>query len=129
HYPVFDRGGYFARMETHRSYCIAARLSAEPPRGLLITAGSPAWSYRDAGDLLIVCGSDHVTGDRGVDEGVFTRLERHAREHWDVDEVVHRWSAQDPVPYGTSTTTWSSSNPLTSTAEPCRPGNGPRRST
>jgi glycine/D-amino acid oxidase-like deaminating enzyme/nitrite reductase/ring-hydroxylating ferredoxin subunit len=99
HYPVFDRGGYFARMETHRSYCIAARLSGEPPRGLLITAGSPAWSYRSAGDLLIVCGSDHVTGDRGVDEGAFTRLEHHAREHWDVAEVMHRWSAQDPVPY------------------------------
>ena len=99
HYPVWDRGGYFARMQTHRSYCIAARLSGEPPRGMLITAGSPTWSYRSAGDLLIVCGSDHVTGDRGINEEAFSRLERHAREHWDVDEISHRWSAQDPVPY------------------------------
>ena len=99
HYPVWDRGGYFARMETHRSYCVAARLSGEPPRGMLITAGSPTWSYRSVGDLLIVCGSDHVTGDRGVDEEAFSRLERHAREHWDVDEITHCWSAQDPVPY------------------------------
>jgi glycine/D-amino acid oxidase-like deaminating enzyme/nitrite reductase/ring-hydroxylating ferredoxin subunit len=99
HYPVWDRGGYFARMQTHRSYCIACRPSGGPPPAMLITTGDPTWSYRAAGDLLIVCGSDHVTGEPGVDEEAFARLEQHARAHWDVEEVTHRWSAQDPVPY------------------------------
>ncbi|WP_343944529.1 FAD-dependent oxidoreductase, partial [Pseudonocardia zijingensis] len=102
HYPVWDRGGYFARMKAHRSYCIAVRPAGGPPRGMTITTGGPTRSYRSAGDLLIVCGEDHVVGERGVDEGVFARLADHAREHWNVEEVTHRWSAQDPVPYDNS---------------------------
>jgi glycine/D-amino acid oxidase-like deaminating enzyme/nitrite reductase/ring-hydroxylating ferredoxin subunit len=110
HYPVWDRGGYFARLEASRSYCIAARVRDTPAREMSITAGSPTWSYRSvpmpasgsdrsAGELQIVCGSGHATGARGVDAGAYRRLEEHARAHWDVAEVTHRWSAQDPVPY------------------------------
>ncbi|HVL85523.1 MAG TPA: FAD-dependent oxidoreductase, partial [Pseudonocardia sp.] len=99
HYPVWDRGGYFARMEPTRAYCIAARVRGEPHRELSITVGQPSWSYRSAGDLQIVAGSDHQVGARGVDGGVYDRLVEHAREHWDVVEVTHRWSAQDPIPY------------------------------
>ncbi|WP_232664595.1 FAD-dependent oxidoreductase [Pseudonocardia sp. TRM90224] len=99
HVPIWDRGGYFARLEVMRSYCVAARVRAGHSRSLAITAGSPTWSYRSAGDLMIVCGSGHAAGARGVDEDAYLRLEEHAREHWDVTEVTHRWSAQDPVPY------------------------------
>lgn len=99
HYPVWDRGGYFARLEAMRSYCIAVRPRGGPARSMSITADSPTWSYRSAGDLQIVCGQGHSSGARGVDGGVWSRLEEHAREHWDVEEVTHRWSAQDPVAY------------------------------
>jgi len=99
-HPVrYARGGYFARMEPTRAYCIAARVRGEPHRELSITVGQPSWSYRSAGDLQIVAGSDHQVGARGVDGGVYDRLVEHAREHWDVVEVTHRWSAQDPIPY------------------------------
>lgn len=66
---------------------------------MTITTGTPVWSYRSAGQLLIVCGSDHVAGDRGVDDAVYDQLDKHAREHWDVEQVTHRWSAQDAVPF------------------------------
>jgi glycine/D-amino acid oxidase-like deaminating enzyme/nitrite reductase/ring-hydroxylating ferredoxin subunit len=99
HYPVWDRGLYFARMEVTRSYCIAARVNSEPARGMSITAGGSTWSFRSAGELQIVCGQDHAAGARGVDESRFTRLEEYARDHWDVEEVTHRWSAQDASPY------------------------------
>lgn len=66
---------------------------------MTITTGTPVWSYRSAGQLLIVCGSDHVAGDRGVDDAVYDQLVKHAREHWDVEQVTHRWSAQDAVPF------------------------------
>lgn len=99
HYPVWDRGLYFARMEASRSYCIAARVRGEPSRGLSITTGSPKWSHRAAGDLQIVCGQGHSTGARGIDAGRYAALEEYARRHWDVQEVTHRWSAQDPSPY------------------------------
>lgn len=99
HYPVWDRGLYFARVEAARSYCIAARVRGEPARGMSITAGSPSWSYRSAGELQIVCGQGHVAGARGVDESRYRVLEEHARQHFDVEEITHRWSAQDAVPY------------------------------
>jgi glycine/D-amino acid oxidase-like deaminating enzyme/nitrite reductase/ring-hydroxylating ferredoxin subunit len=99
HYPVWDRGLYFARMEASRSYSVAARVRGEPARGMSITAGPETWSYRSAGDLMIVLGKAHPAGARGVDASRYTAVEKHLREHWDVEEVTHRWSAQDPIPY------------------------------
>jgi nitrite reductase/ring-hydroxylating ferredoxin subunit len=99
HYPVWDRGLYFARMEASRSYCVAARVRGEPARGMSITTGSETWSYRSAGDLMIVLGQGHPAGARGVDDSRYARAEKHLREHWDVEQVTHRWSAQDPIPY------------------------------
>jgi nitrite reductase/ring-hydroxylating ferredoxin subunit len=100
HYPVFDRGLYFALLEPQRSYCIAARLnSGDPPRGMSISAGSPTRSVRSYRDLLIVGGEGHAVGSSDATEERFAHLERYARRHWDVAEVTHRWSAQDPIPY------------------------------
>jgi glycine/D-amino acid oxidase-like deaminating enzyme/nitrite reductase/ring-hydroxylating ferredoxin subunit len=99
HYPVWDRGLYFARMEVSRSYCVAVRVRGEPSRAMSITTGGETWSYRSAGDLMIVLGQSHPAGARGVDRTRYTALEEHARKHWDVEEVTHRWSAQDPIPY------------------------------
>jgi glycine/D-amino acid oxidase-like deaminating enzyme/nitrite reductase/ring-hydroxylating ferredoxin subunit len=99
HYPVWDRGLYFARMEASRSYCVAARVRGEPVGGMSITTGAGTWSYRSAGDLMIVLGQGHPTGARRVDDSCYTRVEEHLREHWDVEQVTHHWSAQDPIPY------------------------------
>jgi glycine/D-amino acid oxidase-like deaminating enzyme/nitrite reductase/ring-hydroxylating ferredoxin subunit len=100
HYPVFDRGGYFARLEPKRSYCIAVRLaSGTPPRGMSISAGDNTRSVRSYGDLLIIGGEGHDTGSDQAQPERYAQLETFAREHWDVAEVTHRWSAQDPVPY------------------------------
>jgi glycine/D-amino acid oxidase-like deaminating enzyme/nitrite reductase/ring-hydroxylating ferredoxin subunit len=99
HYPVWDRGLYFARMEARRSYCVAARVRGEPAASMSITIGTETWSYRSADDLMIVLGRDHPTGARGVDDSCYARVEKHLREHWDVEQVTHRWSAQDPIPY------------------------------
>ncbi|RRO16730.1 FAD-dependent oxidoreductase [Saccharopolyspora rhizosphaerae] len=99
HAPVWDRGLFFAMLQAVRSYCIAARLREEPPRGLSITAGQPTRSLRSLGDQLIVCGEGHEAGAAGIGEERYTRLEAFAREHWPVAEITHRWSAQDLVPH------------------------------
>jgi glycine/D-amino acid oxidase-like deaminating enzyme/nitrite reductase/ring-hydroxylating ferredoxin subunit len=100
HYPVLDRGLYFARLEPQRSYCIAATLSAgKLPQGMSISAGSTTRSVRSYGELLIVGGEGHPAGSMSATPERFDRLERFAREHWDIGEVSHRWSAHDPVPY------------------------------
>jgi glycine/D-amino acid oxidase-like deaminating enzyme/nitrite reductase/ring-hydroxylating ferredoxin subunit len=100
HYPVFDRGLYFARLEPERSYCIAARLrSGKPPREMSISAGSPTRSVRSHGGALIVGGEGHPAGSSDATQERFAALEVFARTHWDVEEVTHRWSAQDPTAY------------------------------
>jgi glycine/D-amino acid oxidase-like deaminating enzyme/nitrite reductase/ring-hydroxylating ferredoxin subunit len=99
HYPIFDRGGYFTRLEVIRSYCIAAAVRSSLPTGMSINAGSPTRSLNTYGDLLIVSGESHPTGARGVDEQCFRRLADFARRHWDVTKISHRWSAQDPTSY------------------------------
>ncbi|WP_112269702.1 FAD-dependent oxidoreductase [Lentzea terrae] len=96
HYPTLDRGLYFARMELTRAYCIAARVSS-PPQSLAISTGSPSWSIAAHEDKLIVAGAGHPTGRPAVEP--FRRLEDFARRHWQVEEVTHRWSAQDPTTY------------------------------
>ena len=100
HYPFLDRGLYFARLKPQRSYCIAARLaSGRPPQGMSISAGSPTRSVRSYGELLIVGGEGHSTGSGKGNPDRFARLETFARDHWDVEAITHRWSAQDPSPY------------------------------
>jgi glycine/D-amino acid oxidase-like deaminating enzyme/nitrite reductase/ring-hydroxylating ferredoxin subunit len=100
HYPILDRGLYFARLKAQRSYCIAARLaSGQPSRGMSISAGSPTRSVRSEGDRLIIGGEGHSSGATSATPERFARLEQFARENWDVAEITHRWSAQDPVHY------------------------------
>jgi glycine/D-amino acid oxidase-like deaminating enzyme/nitrite reductase/ring-hydroxylating ferredoxin subunit len=100
HYPILDRGLYFARLEPQRSYCIAAKLrQGRPPRGMSISAGPTTRSVRGYGELLILGGEGHAAGSGKARPERFERLQSFAREHWAVAEVTHRWSAQDPVPY------------------------------
>ena len=100
HYPFLDRGLYFARLEATRAYCIAARLrSGTPPRDMAISAGNPAWSTSASGELLILAGQSHTAGQRDVGARPYERLASFARQHWEVEQVTHRWSAQDPAAY------------------------------
>jgi glycine/D-amino acid oxidase-like deaminating enzyme/nitrite reductase/ring-hydroxylating ferredoxin subunit len=99
HYPVFDRGGYFARLAAVRSYCLAAAVRGPLPTAMSINGGSPTRSLNTYGDLLIVGGESHPAGARGVDGKCYRRLEDFIRTHWEVTEISHRWSAQDAASY------------------------------
>jgi glycine/D-amino acid oxidase-like deaminating enzyme/nitrite reductase/ring-hydroxylating ferredoxin subunit len=99
HYPLLDRAAYFARLEPKRSYCVAARLAGTPPQGMSISAGSTTRSLRSYGDLAIVGGEGHTAGSHEATPERYERLEAFARDHFDVQAITHRWSAQDPVPY------------------------------
>jgi glycine/D-amino acid oxidase-like deaminating enzyme/nitrite reductase/ring-hydroxylating ferredoxin subunit len=99
HYPILDRGLYFARLKAERSYCVAARVRGPLPKGMSINAGSPTRSVRSYGEVLIVGGEGHPAGATDATPERFRRLEAFARQHWDVEAITHRWSAQDPVPY------------------------------
>jgi Rieske Fe-S protein len=102
HMPVFDRAAYWTRLTPKRSYAIACRINGEVPPGMHITAGSPTRSIRgiphEGSELLMVGGEGHNTGEDDDTRERYAALEAFAREHWDVTEVTHRWSAHDLQP-------------------------------
>jgi len=99
HYPILDRGLYFARLDAERSYCIAANVRGAPPCDMAISAGSNSRSLRSYGQRLIVGGEGHAVGSSDAEPARYEALKEFARRHWDVTDVTHRWSAQDPITY------------------------------
>jgi glycine/D-amino acid oxidase-like deaminating enzyme/nitrite reductase/ring-hydroxylating ferredoxin subunit len=99
HFPILDRGLFFARMKAQRSYCVAARIQGEPPRAMAISAGSDSRSVQFTGSTVIVGGEGHSAGASGITQQRFEPLEQFAAEHWNVTMSLGRWSAQDPIPY------------------------------
>ncbi len=99
HYPFLDRSLAFARVHPERSYAIVCRIKGDPPPGMFISADSPTRSVRavpvDGEEMLLVGGEGHKTGTGGDTRERYETLERFAREHWDVESVEYRWSAQD----------------------------------
>lgn len=100
--PITDRGFEFARARASRTYGVACTIDGELPEGMYISAGSPSRSVRHyhASDAayLVVVGDAHETGHERDTGRHDAALEAFAREHWDVREIVFRWSAQDYVP-------------------------------
>ena len=99
HYPFLDRSLAFARVHPQRSYALVCRIAGSPPPGMYISGDSPTRSVRavpvDGEELLLVGGEGHKTGTGGNTEERYLRLERFAREHWDVQSIEYRWSSQD----------------------------------
>ncbi len=101
-FPILDRAGYFARMHPKRSYVLGLRLDGPHPEGMYYRASANYRSvrtHRDTdGDLLLVGGENHKTGQGGSTTERYRRLLEWARDRFPVDEVVYRWSTQDYKP-------------------------------
>ncbi|MDQ2051113.1 FAD-dependent oxidoreductase [Natronolimnohabitans sp. A-GB9] len=100
-FPLLDRAGYFARMHPKRSYVLGIRLDGDPPEGMYYRSGDNYRSVRthrdDDGELLLVGGEDHKTGQGSPTGERYRRLERWARNRFPVDEIAYSWSTQDYV--------------------------------
>ncbi|MEJ2869707.1 FAD-dependent oxidoreductase [Actinomycetospora sp. OC33-EN08] len=102
--PVLDRGLYFARLEPARSYAQAVRVRDQDtlPRGMYLSADSPTVSIR----TVVADGERRLlTGGFGHRVGTETPMSEHERQladwaaaRWPVEEITHRWSAQDYEP-------------------------------
>ena len=96
--PVLDRGLYFAKVEPDRSYALAFR-HPSPPELMLLSAGAPTRSVRDAptdsGSLLLIGGQGHTVGRTSSTIACLDAL-REWTATWfpDADEA-YAWSAQD----------------------------------
>ena len=102
HYPFLDRGLFFARLSPERSYAIGVRVSDELPRGMFISAESPTRSLRthpvEGGEILIIGGEGHKTGQEDDERERYARLESYAHERFAVESIEYRWSAHDCKP-------------------------------
>jgi glycine/D-amino acid oxidase-like deaminating enzyme/nitrite reductase/ring-hydroxylating ferredoxin subunit len=98
--PVIDWLVIHSKQAAYRTFAIGARV---PPgsiaQALYWDTADPYHYVRLQGDILIVGGEDHKTGqaDDGADR--FGRLEAWARERFPVGSVEFRWSGQvvEPV--------------------------------
>jgi glycine/D-amino acid oxidase-like deaminating enzyme/nitrite reductase/ring-hydroxylating ferredoxin subunit len=104
HYPVFDRGLLFTRLEPKREVVVAGPLPPEglAPEGMFLTEENNTRSIRSAphdehGRMLIITGEKFTPGDP-KDRGAawhFQVLTDWARNHFADFAVTHRWAAQD----------------------------------
>jgi hypothetical protein len=87
------------RNAPYRSYAIAVQLNNEAyPDALAYDMFDPYHYYRtqeiDGKRYLIIGGEDHKTAHQENTEACFNNLIAHARNHFDVAAVTHRWSSQ-----------------------------------
>ncbi len=100
--PFTDRGFFFARTHPEREHVLGVRLDGPVPRGMYITAGSPTRSIRShpaaGGEVVLISGESHKTGQATDYRERYARLERFARERLGARSIDYRFSAQDFFP-------------------------------
>lgn len=100
HYPFYNKAKlYFARLYPERSYITAIKAKEAYPGGMYISAEDPGRSLRsassDQGELILVGGEHHKTG-QGIDTiKHYEALVDFASQLFTVESVPYRWSAQD----------------------------------
>lgn len=109
HYPFYNKHGmYFARIYTERSYALGVKVKEKYPGGMYITAEDPAKSIRsqitDQGELLIIGGEHHKTGQGKDTIDHYKALIAFSKDYFTVEDIPYRWSTQDcmtvdDVPY------------------------------
>ncbi len=82
---------YFLKLYQHRSYVIGLK-GAPKMDGIYVDEDKKGFSFRTAGDLLLLGGGSHRTGRKG---GSYTELRRAAALFYpEATETVH-WATQD----------------------------------
>jgi glycine/D-amino acid oxidase-like deaminating enzyme/nitrite reductase/ring-hydroxylating ferredoxin subunit len=99
--PINDRLAIHTKQAPYTTYVIAARVPpGAVPDILAWDTGDPYHYVRTLGDLLIIGGEDHKSGQDGggAHHG---KLERWARERFPIGPVEHAWSGQvmEPLDY------------------------------
>ena len=94
HFPFVNAPGYyFMRMHQERSYVSAVTGAGKLP-GMYYSVDAGGLSLRRAGDLLLVGGGSHRTGENRAG-GKYAALDRSAGLLFPGTRPIARWSAQD----------------------------------
>ena len=96
------------RCAPYRSYAMAVTLKGNYPEDLCYDLHDPYHYYRTQETTgikyFIAGGEDHRTAEVKDTEDCFKRLEHYVRKHFDVENVLYKWSSQyfdpaDGLPY------------------------------
>lgn len=103
HFPILNRGLYFAKMVPTRAYLLAFRIEDNVPEGMYYGIQPPYHTFRrhmtDTGEaFLLVGGEDHVTGQVSDTLERYRRLKTFARNYFQLETESYRWSTQDNDP-------------------------------
>lgn len=100
--PILDRGGFFARLKSNRSYCMAYKVPGGATRGMYISTDAPTRSVRYAptadGERLIVGGAGHPVGREKSPAYALAELSKWVKVNYPGAAQTHYWSAQDYSP-------------------------------
>ena len=97
HYPFRNVPGYyFLRMHQERSYVLALE-NAAGLEGMYFGTDGDGLSFRPQGDLLLLGGGGHRTGENSAG-GQYQKLRQAARSFWPESRETAAWSAQDGMP-------------------------------
>ncbi len=103
HYPIINVPGfYFIRQHQERSYVLALsgceNFKQGKLKGMYLGIDENGLSFRSAGDVLLLGGSSHRTGEN-KSGGAYRFLEQSAERLFPECKEVARWSAQDCMPH------------------------------
>ncbi|CAN5172329.1 FAD-dependent oxidoreductase [soil metagenome] len=96
HFPFYDKAFYFTRMEQNRSYVIAGKPQTMP-NGMFINIDQHSFrsqKYKNS-EILLVGGEDHKSGQGGDTLKRYENVAKYAKERFDIEEILFRWSTQD----------------------------------
>ena len=94
HYPFLNVPGYyFMRMHQERSYVLALENAAQLT-GMYLGVDEDGLSLRPQGNLLLLGGGNHRTGENSAG-GQYRKLREAAKRYWPESREAAAWSAQD----------------------------------
>lgn len=99
-YPFYNKPGlYFSRLFPKRSYIVAIKAKEKYPGGMYVNAEDPTRSLRlqktNNGELILVVGSNHKTGESDDTNKHYEELIEFADSIFTVEDIQYRWSTQD----------------------------------
>jgi len=100
HYPFYNKSGlYFAKIYAERAYVLAIKAEEKYPGGMYINAEDPARSLRyqntENGELILIIGENHKTGQGKDTIKHYEALADFASEIFTIQDIPYRWSTQD----------------------------------
>ncbi len=94
HFPIINKHGlFFLKMHQNRSYVIALE-SAQTLDGMYLDEAESGFSFRNYGDLLLLGGGSHKTGENS--DG-WKKLEVFAKKYYPDSKVKYKWAVQDCI--------------------------------